>query len=416
MLKRMICMVLAIVLFTVPVLSESADGAFITDFGIRMMNSPAISEKENALISPASAYFALLLALIGAEGETEWEIISAIGADDEIPLEEAKTLLNALIGKEDTMVAINSSVWIDDDYEILNQYREAVTEYLNAEQFTFELSDPEAVNAINRWVNDKTKGLIPTLLDAPLSPLEVLMLINTVYFNGFWQKPFFVNATYQDVFYPEAGGETTVDYMSQSAYCPYFETEDGAKGVSLKYIGGEYAFIALLPPEGIFVRDYIKTLTAEGVADSYLNAEYVFADVKLPKFEADSDFSMAEVMKAFGMELAFDSTNADFSDIAPGGGLYITDIVQKTKIRVMEEGTEAAAVTGIGMATSAMRLVEEPIKVHFDRPFVYFVMNTATDTALFMGIFETPENSDNEFKPIHHISPNDPIYSGDIHG
>ena len=416
MFKRMICMVLAIVLFTVPVLSESADGAFITDFGIRMMNSPAISEKENALISPASAYFALLLALIGAEEETEWEIISAIGADDEIPLEEAKTLLNALIGKEDTMVAINSSVWIDDDYEILNQYREAVTEYLNAEQFTFELSDPEAVNAINRWVNDKTKGLIPTLLDAPLSPLEVLMLINTVYFNGFWQKPFFVNATCQDVFYPEAGGETTVDYMSQSAYCPYFETEDGAKGVSLKYIGGEYAFIALLPPEGIFVRDYIKTLTAEGVADSYLNAEYVFADVKLPKFEADSDFSMAEVMKTFGMELAFDSTNADFSDIAPGGGLYITDIVQKTKIRVMEEGTEAAAVTGIGMAASGMRLVEEPIKVHFDRPFVYFVMNTDTDTALFMGIFETPENSDNEFKPIHRISPNDPIYSGDIHG
>ena len=175
-------------------------------------------------------------------------------------------------------------------------------------------------------------------------------------------------------------------------YRDYIELE-GVRGTVLPYDDGKTAFLALLPEEGTDVRAFAATLDAECIG-TYLSAvrENAYLDLLLPKFTVETKFPMNDALKAMGLMQAFDPEKANFSAMGHAGEdpLYIGNVLQKVKLIVDEEGTEAAAVTEVIMASGCAMPENRPVELHFDRPFAYAVIDLATGVPLFQGVMENP--------------------------
>jgi len=250
-----------------------------------------------------------------------------------------------------------------------------------------DLSSKADMQAINNWVKEKTKGLIPTLHDDPYPESTMLVLLNALYMNAKWQRPFEGWRTHESAFTTADGEEVQTQFMSMDGNLLYIDTED-AKGILLPYKDERLAFIALLP-EGE-LSEYVSSLTGEKLLSAVQSAKEEFAHLRLPKFDFEYDRSMTEDLIALGLSPAFDPDLANFIPMGsgPNGELYLSEVYQKVKIIVDEEGTEAAAVTEAAATEEAA--MEEPTRIFFDRPFLYAVVEKDTGLPLFMGAYDMP--------------------------
>ncbi|MBR4018291.1 MAG: serine protease, partial [Clostridia bacterium] len=250
-----------------------------------------------------------------------------------------------------------------------------------------DLSSKADMQAINNWVKEKTKGLIPTLHNDPYPESTMLVLLNALYMNAKWQRPFEGWRTHESAFTTADGEEIQTQFMSMDGNLLYIDTED-AKGILLPYKDERLSFIALLPDEDM--SDYVSSLTGEKLLSAVQSSKEEFAHLRLPKFDFEYDRSFTDDLAALGLGAAFDPDLANFIPMGsgPNGELYLSEVYQKVKIIVDEEGTEAAAVTEAAATEEAS--MEEPIPVYFDRPFLYAVVETETGLPLFLGAYDMP--------------------------
>ncbi|MBQ8662250.1 MAG: serpin family protein [Eubacterium sp.] len=348
--------------------------------------------ETNPVLSPVSAYLAMSMTGAGAAGETAEEFQTVFG---ERMVQNADTLMDALPEDEETLVVnIANSAWIDDDFTAREDWIALVSEYFESEVFQTNL--PGAMKSINSWVEDKTEGLIDSILSEPLSEDARLVLMNAIYFNGKWVTPFEPSATREDVFTKEDGTVIQADMMqAYMTYFPYIKNET-MDGVVLPYREGNYVFVAVKPTAGQTVRELYASLTVEKLEAMLEGQEDTFMNLKLPKFQVEYDRVLNEDFINMGLPSAFISGKADFSGLgtsADGLPINIDFVRQKAAVIVDEEGTEAAAVTAVvDEAGSAMPL-DEPIEVFFDEPFLYMIYDTETEIPLFMGILDAPLSS-----------------------
>ena len=164
--------------------------------------------------------------------------------------------------------------------------------------------------------------------------------------------------------------------------------DDNATGF-IKHYKGRYAFVALLPNEGISVNDYISHLTGEKIQSILKNESYKTVYTSLPKFETKFEFSLVDILQSMGITDAFNPNIADFSKIGDAYHLHISDAFQKTFISVGELGTKAGAVTVIEMAPEAAPEPMEIKYVYLNRPFVYMLIDTETNTPFFIGAYNS---------------------------
>lgn len=376
-------------------LPEVTDYTMIGDLGAGLMQYAAAQEAENPVLSPLSAYLCLAMLMPGANENTkaefekilgaDWDYVSALAADIAAQLEKTGG---------STKLDLANSIWTDDDKAVIEEeWLKTVKAYFGPDIYSADLPSDGALKAINKWVNDKTNGMIPKLHDENYDKDTIMVLLNALYMKAEWAHKFDAESTYDREFTKADGSAVTVPFMNMyEAYESYIKTED-AEGIMLPYDDGRLAFIALKPGSGD-ARGYASSLTGAKLKEAIAAAKAdTFVTVNMPKFSTGYSVYLTDALKAMGMTDAFDPFLADLSGAGRGvdGPLYISYVFQRVKVDVDEEGTEAAAVTEIATAEGCALPADEPIVLTFDKPFVYAIVDTETGVPLFAGVMENPE-------------------------
>jgi len=346
----------------------------------------------NVFVSPLSASMALGMALAGAENDTYTTMRDALGlagmTREQIGL-AFETLITLLTELDPSVrMEIGNSVWLRTGFQPEEAYIEDVETHFDARISTLDFDDPTAADTINAWVSDATDGLIDGIVDPPIDPLTVAFLINAIYFQGDWTLQFDPADTRHGDFRRDDGTVVLAPFMSQSdGEFPFAWGEDYV-AVELPYGGEAFAMVVVVPGREVALDDFVAGLDADrwtAIVESMTPSETM---VLLPKFKLEYEKSLNDVLKALGMEPAFDPFAADFSRMhrdALALQLHISRVKQKAYVEVDEKGTKAAAVTSVEVGVTSA-----PPMLVADRPFLFAIRERLSGTILFVGMVHDP--------------------------
>ena len=363
-----------------------AGAAAAADFGVQLFKT-SMEEGKNTLISPLSVLYALAMTANGADGETLVQMEQVLGMDVENLNSYMLAYLDLLPESKDYKMSLANSIWFKDDpnFIVEQSFLQTNADYYGAGAYKAAF-DEGTRNDINNWVKEHTDGMIPEILDE--IPDEAIMyLVNALAFDAKWDDEYEEHQIREGRFTMEDGTRQDVDMMHSEEYT-YLE-DDMAMGFIKYYKDRRYAFVAMLPNEGVTVSQYVNSLTGEHLRDLLNNPEDLTVFASIPKFETEYDIEMSEVLQEMGMTDAFDWQVADFSKLgtynADGMNICINRLLHKTFISVSEQGTRAGAATAVEMvAEGAMEIVEFK-EVVLDRPFVYMLIDCETNLPFFIG-------------------------------
>ncbi len=356
-------------------------------FAIDLFRSTVEHSVGNVLVSPLSVNMVLNMAWNGADGVTGSEMQQMLGNEgytlDQIN-EYSKSLREALLSVDpSTELSIANSVWVAKNFSLKESFIKVNQDNYDAVVKEVDFSSPSALQEINTWCSERTKGKIPEVLDE-LSLYTKLALVNALYFKGQWRERFDVKSTIDEPFTNENGENSTVKMMAQESHYSYAENENW-RCVSLPYGNKAFSMLVLLPNNEKNLSDVLPTLTADswnGIVKMLSTRKIL---LKLPRFKAEYAYEMSKaILPAMGMKQAFDPDKANFSKICLGP-LYISQVVHKTFVEVNEEGTEAAATTVASWELTSVG-PESAIDFFVDQPFVYAICENSTGTILFIGM------------------------------
>ena len=345
---------------------------------------------ENTLLSPLSITLALSMTANGAAGDTLAELEALLGAEVDVLNENAGSLLDDYLALEGgTESAIANSLWMDDSLAAGEVFLDRCTAFYRAEVYQADLPTEETRDAVNDWIGQVTRGMIPRMLQEPPREDAALLLVNALYMKNTWEEEFDANDTHPRIFTAADGTETELDFLHNGVRRErYFVTEDAA-GVVLPYDDGRLGFLAVLPDGEL--DSWLEGLDGETFSRLLAAAEETEVALRLPKFEAEWGGSLTGALRALGLDTAFDPAKADFSSMGTSNGmpLFLASVDHRAKIEVTETGTEAAAATVVTMAGESAPM-EPPAELTFDRPFCYAIVDLERGVPLFLGTFEQP--------------------------
>lgn len=362
-----------------------------TRFGFKLFSQLQQNPPQNLSISPMSVAIALSMLYNGATGTTQQAMATALeleGMSVE-DLNQANAALKASLEDADPKVqlAIANSLWGRTGFEFKPDFLQQSQTFYNAAVTSLDFDSPDAPAQINDWVSQNTAGKIPQIIDQ-IDPAEVLFLINAVYFNGTWTMPFDPDQTRQAAFYLPDGSTQQQPMMGQQGYYAYFET-DQFQAVSLPYGNQRFSMYVFLPRPESSLLAFQQTLTAEDWDTWISQFSRRKGFIQLPKFKIEYEASLNQALQAMGMGVAFAAGQAEFANLSDRETV-ISEVKHKTFIEVNESGTEAAAVTSVGVATTSLD-PNQPFQMLVDRPFFYAIRDHQTGSLLFMGSIMNPE-------------------------
>jgi len=363
----------------------------ITDFSVRLFQA-SVEGSANTLISPLSILCALAMTANGAGGETLEEMESVLGMTTEELNLYLCHYITSLPSEEKHKLGIANSVWLAEDVRLTvnRDFLQTNADYYGADIYEAPFNQETCKN-INRWVRKKTDGMIPKIMDN-LSQDEIMCLVNAIVFDAEWLSTYERDQVKEGVFIKENGSEEKADFMYGEEHA-YFEDEM-ATGFMKTYKGGRYAFVAMLPKEGIVLSEYIKSLNGEKLHNLLSTPYHTTVNTSIPKFETEHVVELSGTLKAIGMSTAFDISKANFERLgaSSAGNIYIGHIFHKTFISVGEKGTKAGAATAIIAADGAAIEIEDPKEVYLNRPFVYMLIDCENSIPIFMGTMMDPKS------------------------
>ena len=354
----------------------------------------------NIVFSPYSISLAMAMAYAGANGETEKQISEVFNFP--IPQQGLHPQFNALDlalasrGKgakgqdgKDFRLNIANQIFIQDGFSVLEEYLDTLALYYGAGIgiLDFENKPEESAQIINRWIEEKTEGLIKDVINKEsIKDNTKLALVNTIYLNAAWASQFAKSMTNKGDFFPEDGPFVQADMMHQTASFPYYIGK-GCTAVELPYDGYEISMLLIMPEtsgisafEEQFTSDVMKNII------SSLNTGDVRLTLPMFSFYGDS-IALKSILSDMGMPVAF-SDDADFSGMTGKKELKITDVIHKAYIDVNEDGTTAAGATVILAGIESCPA--DPVEIVFNRPFIFIIRDMSTHAILFMGRVSNP--------------------------
>lgn len=382
--------------------------AGVTRFGIDLFGEVA-TDDANVVVSPASIAIAFGMARAGAAGQTAAEIDAVLG----FPAEESTThaSFNALdrllaaaapaeldepdsqtdgseVGDErggPPALAIANGVFPQVEYPIHEEYLALLAAQYGAGVVPVDFASDTATQRIDAWVQRQTRERIDKLFDN-LDPNTRLVLANAVYLKADWVHPFAREPVTDQPFTLTSGEQVPVPTMAQLLESARHTAGDGWQAVELPYVGDTLAMWVIVPKPGITPRQVLTPESLTAIGDGLQPGA---VDLRLPRWDFDTDVPLIPVLSALGMEAPFDPGAADFSGISDTG-LWIGDAIHRATITVDEWGTEAAAVTGLAFADSGPPPPDATI--HADHPFAFVIVDTQAHTPLFLGQVADPRN------------------------
>lgn len=367
------------------------------DFAFNLFQEIRENEDSNIFYSPHSISIALAMTYAGAGGETQAQMAEVL----RFGLEESElhTAFNALdlelaqrskveveSGDAPQLNVVNAT-WGQHDYPFSSSYLDtlAVNYGAGLRAVDFQNAPNEVREEINQWVEDQTNDRIKNLLpEGSIDSSTALVLTNAIYFLAGWENEFPKSATVDAPFVRHDGSEVTVDLMHNSGGFLHY-LGDETLAVSLPYVGGELAFIALMPTDAADYDAWEAGLNRERFDAVIEGMTVASGQVALPRFRFEGEYDAKVLFESMGW------TNfADLSRMVEGGssGLEITAILHKSFIALDEEGTEAAAATAVVVGETAGPI--DSFEMKFDRPFAYVIYDKPTDTILFLGRVSDP--------------------------
>lgn len=361
-----------------------SDQAFAFDFFAKVFNEELKGKDPNFMVSPFSLSMALAMTWNGSAGDTKTAIQNTLGfgkwKDDEVNAYFKK--LKGAFEKTDpsTQLAIANSIWTNKDVKILPKFISLNQTYYNATVEAVDFGNPATVGRINKWASDNTKGLINDVLDETGTD-DLMYLLNALYFKGIWASKFDAKNTSKMDF---AGSKTKVDMMHQEADFSYAD-DATMQVVELPYGNKAFSMMVLLPKQDKKLSDVVQALQSKNYWSNLKSKMHdVEVDLYLPKFKTEYSKKLNDVLIDMGMGVAFEAGKADFSRMSDREA-FISFVTQDTYIATDEVGTEAAAVTVVGVKLTSAPATPEKVTFKADRPFVYLIQEKSSGSVLFMG-------------------------------
>ncbi|KAG3293763.1 serpin B4 [Ictidomys tridecemlineatus] len=367
---------------------------------------------DNVFYSPVSILSALAMLDLGARGNTALQMEKVLhfneitekatkkptaphaGESGNVHQEIQKFLTELNKPSEAYNLKIANRVYGEKEFQFLQEYLDGIKKFYLAtvESLDFKNAAEESRKRINSWVesqtNEKIKDLFPS---GTIDQNTRLVLVNAVYFKGRWDKEFKKEWTTEAKFWQNKNVSKSVQMMAKSGHFNFAFLEDvQAKILEMPYKGNDLSMVLLLPNEADGLQELEDKLTAEKLMEwtSPRSMEMTNVNVHLPRFKVEETYNLKTMLSAMGMEDVFCPQKADLSGMTGTQGLSVSKVVHKSFVEVNEEGTEAAATTGIVVkATSAPM---PAISFYCDHPFLFFIKQNKTHSILFFGRVSSP--------------------------
>jgi len=363
----------------------------------------------NLFFSPYSISTALAMTYAGARGQTETQMAKVLHfptlAGEKVPPEPVMQEgqfhsafgavvkdLNQRAKKGNYELAVANALWGQKGYKLLNDFLRLIeTEYGGRlTEVDFVTATESARQTINAWVEKKTRDKIKELIKpGVLDAMTRLVLTNAIYFKGNWQRQFKKDRTREAPFTLLSGEKVDAPMMNQTGEFRYMEAGD-FQALELPYIDNELSMIILLPGDTDGLPKFEKTLNLEDFSQWLDRLHRREVIVSVPRFKMTSQFSLASVLISMGMADAFSARAADFSGITGGRDLFISAVIHKAYVDVNEEGTEAAAATGVTMRLTSVGPTQTPV-FRADHPFLFLIRDNHSGSILFIGRLMNPQ-------------------------
>lgn len=377
--------------------TPAADHALATAdnaFGFKLIKQLAKDRPvTNISVSPYSAATVLHMVGNGARGATKLQmqqVLETTGLSSADVNAASKGIEQSLAGANAHVILTTANaIWYRPNTPVNPAFITTNQQFYGATVEALDFSAPHSVDIINAWASEKTQGRIKRLADGMIhAEYTRMFLADAIYFKGKWSRQFAVKDTKNQAFHLRGGGPTLVPMMHQSAHLEYREVP-GYQAVRLPYDGEDLAMYVFLPVGDSSPESFLAKLNGDSWQREIKSGfKSLQGSLVLPKFKIEYSVELQIPLQSLGMRAAFDESAADFSGIAPG--LFISAVRQKTFVEVNEEGTEAAAATGVAASLTAFQPPSEPFKMVVDRPFLYFIEDRRTEAVLFMGIVFDP--------------------------
>jgi serine protease inhibitor len=362
-------------------------------FGLKLFREIISEEKDkNVFISPLSVSMALGMTYNGSGGTTReamQKTLELSGLTIEEVNKSYKSLLE-LLSQLDPKVRfqIANSIWCRKGMPFKQESIDLNKTYFDARVSELDFDDPGASGIINGWVDEKTNGKIKKIVEPPIDPSMVMFLINAIYFKGIWTYEFDQSLTTDADFFSPDGSRKPCKLMRREDDFLYFENSS-FQAIDLPYGDGDFSMMVFLPRMQTDIDSLIAEFNQKNWDEWIGSFSRQKGKLELPKFTLKYELKLNDVLKTLGMEIAFNPQQADFTNMYQGPqNLVISEVKHKTFVEVNEEGTEAAAVTSVGIAITSV----EPTGfwMRLDRPFVFAIRENKSQTILFIGKIMEP--------------------------
>ena len=364
------------------------------EFGIELFTKVTESENKNLMLSPLSASAALTMLLNGCGGDTYSQLQGTLKYPSGMTISEINEAYKSLVGQLITIdpkvkLALANAIFYRNGFNVKPPFLATMSDDYKATVKGLDFAAPSALTTINKWASDNTNGKIPEVL-TEISGDAVMFIMNALYFNGDWSYRFDKSLTDELPFHPDGGSTTDVTTMkgevgSKVAY------GDGFKALEMPYGQTNFTMVVIVPDETLsaLYPSFTYPVWDQLTSDLDEKPEFGKVIVTMPKFKFSYEKFLNDQLISMGMIDAFDPYGADLSGISDNQ-IYVSFVKQNTFVDVDEEGTEAAAVTTIGIytTTSAGPHINQFI---IDKSFIFAIRERTTNTLLFLGQVINPD-------------------------
>jgi serpin B len=358
-------------------------------FSFEFYNQVATDNDENVFFSPLSVSTAFAVAYEGTRGETAEEISDVFGfqTNDSERRSSFKNIIKNL-NDPDFTLNIANALWLAQDFKPLSSYVETSKTYYESEINTVDFVSDEGVHTVNEWVKEKTENKIKQLLSPGSTDDNTrLVITNAIYFKGTWVNPFNEERTRDADFKINSDQTVQTPMMFLGPTTLNYTENEQLEILELPYKGYRLSMLILLPKEVDGIHSLEESFTLNNFSEWKKELSEKHMAVFLPKFTFDTDYNLKRSLQNMGIKAAFDQYEADFGGITETEDLYIAFAIHKAFVDVNEVGTEAAAVTGIGVSATSV-----PPTFNADHPFIFIIQDNETGNILFMGRVINPSS------------------------
>jgi len=358
------------------------------NLSLKFLKQLNVNNNDNIVISPISIISLLGMIASGASGESLREIENLLESKQGISNfnYNLKKYIELLSMDKNNALNLASSIWVSDSYNyIKKEYIKNIKNNFNAENYFVNFSDKNSINMINKWCSDKTNNLLNEIVEESMFNQDtIIAIISAMLFESNWENPYKLSWLKKDTFY---GLNFNSLASMMSSIENWYIKGDEEEGFIKNFENNRFAFMALLPNEDIKINDYIDSFINQkltSLIERKINQDIY---VTIPKFSLNYQTSLNQVLQNLGVKSAFKYEKSNFKNMVNNyNNITLSEVIHKTFIDVNLQGVKVGSLSSAIFEKCMLINIDELEKVHFNRPFLFFIIDQETNMIITLGV------------------------------